>query len=184
MAASSVAFLTGGLSLVVDQQGDNDFVQTFADNVGGTAHTMTGSIGVKKGTLNFTGAVTLANASAINVEGGALNLTTTADGAFAGVKNLAISGGTFTIDGTGADPFGPAASTQTEAAFSGEGRLSLGDGVTATVFRACTNGVYLEAGEYTGADSTANALPLPQLSGNGVLKVLKSGPRGMILFVQ
>lgn len=176
--------LTGGLSLVVDQQGDNDFVQTFADNVGGTAHTMTGSIGVRKGTLNFTGAVTLANVPAINVEGGALNLTTTANGAFAGVKNLAISGGTFTIDGTGADPFGPAASTQTEAAFSGEGKLSLADGVTATVFRACTNGVYLEAGEYTGADSAANALQLPQLSGNGVLRVLKSGPRGMILFVQ
>lgn len=174
--------LTGGLGLVVDSS-NGTLQQTFS-GVKAIPHTMTGPIVVKSGAVTFADESTLANVPAINVEGGALNLTTTADGAFAGVKNLAISGGTFTIDGTGADPFGPAASTQTEAAFSGEGRLSLGDGVTATVFRACTNGVYLEAGEYTGADSAANALQLPQLSGNGVLRVLKSGPRGMILFVQ
>ena len=174
--------LTGGLGLTVDSS-DGSLSQTFAGSIE-VPHTMTGPITVKSGAVTFANETTLVNVPMITVEGGALKLTTTAGGAFASVTNLTVSGGTFTIDGTGADPFGALASTKTVASLSDNGTLALGDGVTAAVYRACTNGVYLEAGEYTGSDSTANATRLPQLSGNGILKVKRSGPGGIVLIVR
>lgn len=165
--------LQGKLSVVMDQCGEEACTQTFK---GGT-HTTTGSITVKKGTLvfadNTSRATTLDKVPAVTVEGGELKLTTATEAALASVTNLTISGGTFTLDGTGANAFG--ALSKAVASISGDGKLALADGLEANVKCLKVDGQFVDAGRYTGEGGPSGATVLPQLTGTGVLTVRKSG---------
>lgn len=167
--------LTGKLGLTMDAAGDNAYHQTFKGGI----HTMSGKLTVKNGTLSFTDGETrqtsLANVPEIEVSGGALNLTTATDGACAGVTNVVVSGGTFTVGGTGADLFGEAAKTQAVLNFSGNGQLSIAEGTTVPVRWLLVDGKFRSSGRYTGVGGPADAKVLPQLAGTGVLSVRSSG---------
>lgn len=176
--------LQGKLSVVMDQCGEAPCTQTFK----GGAHTTTGSITVRKGTLvfadNTSQATTLDKVPAVTVEGGELKLTTVTEAALASVTNLTISGGTFAVEGPGQDPFGPLASTKAIASISASGTLAIADGLTVSVKRLKIDGQFVDAGRYTGEGGPASATVIPQLTGTGVLAVGKSGPGGSILVIR
>lgn len=165
--------LQGKLSVVMDQCGEAACTQTFK----GGAHTTTGSITVRKGTLAFADnteqATTLDKVPAVTVEGGELKLTTATAAALASVTNLTISGGMFTLDGTGANAFGER--SKAIASISGDGKLALADGLEANVKCLLVDGQFVDAGRYTGEGGPSDATVIPQLTGTGVLTVRQSG---------
>ena len=174
--------LTGKLGLTMDAAGDNAYSQTFKGGV----HTMSGKLTVKNGTLAFKDGAdrqtSLAIVPEIEVSGGALNLTTATEGACAGVTNVVVSGGTFTIDGMGANLFGEVGKTQTILEISGEGRMAITEGTTVPVRWLLVDGKFRSSGRYTGAGGPSDAKVLPQLMGTGVLSVRSGGKGLQIIF--
>lgn len=101
--ASSASVMKGGLCLKVEDSGSaGDFVQV---QTNGT-HTMTGDLIVNRGTYAIRGAATYRGVPSVRVNGGTLDIATTASSAFSGVGLLAIGEcGKLKIDADTPAPF-------------------------------------------------------------------------------
>ena len=140
----------GAMSIVVDARED-DFVQTFCNRGIGDS-TMTGELVVKRGTLKLTGTAAFANASAVEVSGGALEISTTAEGCFASAATLSVSNGaTFRVTSGVGNLF---ANEDLSWYLESGATLEFADATTVTVHDLFVDGQYCpdKGSGYTHAD--------------------------------
>lgn len=162
------------ISLVVDAVND-DFVQTFSNSVSVAG----GDYVVKNGTLRFAGASSATSVTSITVEGGAFELESTLENAFAAVTNVSIGADArVRISAASVTPF---CALKPNLQLDAASILELPEGAAVTVHSAWLGTKRLYAGTYTGEGGPATAKVVPWISGAGTLTV-KAGSALILIF--
>ena len=162
------AELRKGLSLVYAPLGV--FTQTFQ----GRVHRMDGTITVKGGEVVSAGTNSFPNVTAIEIDGGAFKVDTSAAKSLAAVTSLKVDNGSFTTTASASgSPFDSAA-LEVEIGASGQLVLAAGTGFFAS--RLCARGVWPKAGVYTGVGyGTDGVTEVDWISGAGQVTVVNAG---------